>query len=328
MATLATPASFTGVWITIWSPVERSSIRNWPARYNRRRHQRRCWTGIRLLGGRKTGVVLSRPRERARAIESNPRLGTQALIQLTDLGLAWKSAAGDLDAFVFSQSTGQPAAGAAVRLLDDENQVLQESLADAGGLAHLKCPTNAQWLAAALGQDFHALKIEDHEIPLYSFDLPRLWPGEAAPARPVMIFSDREFYRPKETLHLKALARDWTRGGLAVPPGLAGTLECFDARGKSFFSNNVQFSACGACSVDVPLPAGPCGDYVARFHLGDSDYEHDFQVAEFQPNPFEVSVQARPEYAAGEKVEIPVSAHYYFGQPLSAGACQMDDGGG
>jgi uncharacterized protein YfaS (alpha-2-macroglobulin family) len=284
-----------------------------------------------LLGGRKTGVVFVEA-ERARESESSsPRLGTQSLIQLTDLGLAWKSAAGDLDAFVFSQSTGQPAAGAAVRLLDDENQVLRESLTDAGGLAHLKCPTNAQWVAAALGQDFHALKIADHEIPLYSFDLPRRWPGEAAPARPVMIFSDREFYRPNETLHLKALARDWTRSGLAVPTGLAGTLECFDVRGKSFFSNNVQFSACGAFSADVLLPAGPCGGYVARFHLGDSDYAHGFQVAEFQPNPFEVSVQARPEYAAGDKVEIPVSAHYYFGQPLSRARVQwtmeVDEGG-
>jgi uncharacterized protein YfaS (alpha-2-macroglobulin family) len=283
-----------------------------------------------LLGGRKTGVVFVEAERVGESERSNPRLGTQSLIQLTDLGLAWKSAAGDLDAFVFSQSTGQPAAGAAVRLLDDENQVLRESLADAGGLAHLKCPTNAQWVAAALGQDFHALKIADHEIPLYSFDLPRLWPGEAAPARPVMIFSDREYYRPNETLHLKALARDWTRGGLVVPTGLAGTLECFDARGKSFFSNNVQFSACGACSADVPLPAGPFGGYFARFHLGDSDYAHGFQVAEFQPNPFEVSVQARPEYAAGDKVAIPVSAHYYFGQPLSRArvkwTMEVDDG--
>src|ERR1700722_10905257 len=76
-------------------------------------------------------------------------------------------------------------------------------------------------------------------------------------------------------------------------------------------------SARGACSVDVPLPTGPCGDYVARFHLGGSDYEHRFQVREFQPNPFEVSVQARPEYAAGDPVEIPVSARYYFGQSLA-----------
>jgi uncharacterized protein YfaS (alpha-2-macroglobulin family) len=46
-------------------------------------------------------------------------------------------------------------------------------------------------------------------------------------------------------------------------------------------------------------------------------YDHAFELQELQPNPFEVAVQAKPEYAAGDKVEIPVSARYYFGQPLS-----------
>jgi uncharacterized protein YfaS (alpha-2-macroglobulin family) len=271
----------------------------------------------RILGGRKTGVVFLEAERAGARGESNPRLGTQALIQLTDLGLAWKSAGGYLDAFVFSQSTGRPAAGAAVRLFDDENQVLQEALTDARGLANLKCPTNAQWLAASLGQDFHALKIEGHGIPLYGFDLPQSIGGEAGDARPVLVFSDREYYRPNETLHLKALAREWTRDGLSVPSELAGTLECLDARGKSFFSNSVQFSARGACSVDVPLPSGPCGNYIARFQLAGLVYDHAFQLQELEPNPFEVAVQAKPEYAAGEKVEIPVSARYYFGKPLS-----------
>jgi uncharacterized protein YfaS (alpha-2-macroglobulin family) len=271
----------------------------------------------RVLGGRKTGVIFVEAERAKTGYESGPRLGAQALLQLTDLGLAWKSAAGSMDAFVFSQSTGRPAAGAKVRLLDDENQLLQESLTDAAGLALMPCPTNAQWLAAALGQDFHALKIEDHRMSRYGFDLQYSWEGEVTNPQPVMVFSDREIYRPNETLHLKALARDWTRNGLAIPSALAGTLECFDARGKSCFSNIVQFSARGACSADVPLPSGPCGDYIARFHLGGADYEHTFQVREFQPNPFEVNVQARPEYAAGDKVEIPVSARYYFGQPVS-----------
>ena len=63
-----------------------------------------------LLNGRKTGVVFIEAERANGLFESKPRLGTQALIQLTDFGLVWKSAAGDLDAFVFSQSTGLPAA--------------------------------------------------------------------------------------------------------------------------------------------------------------------------------------------------------------------------
>jgi uncharacterized protein YfaS (alpha-2-macroglobulin family) len=284
----------------------------------------------RILRGRKTGVVFVEAERAREQFEHAGHLGAQALIQVTDLGLAWKAAAADLDAFVFSQSTGRPAAGAAVRLFDDENLLLEEAVADSGGLAHLTCPTNAQWLAAALGQDFHVLKLQAHGIPLYNLGVPLYWAGEAATDRPVMIFSDRPVYRPNETLHLKALARDWTGDGLAVPPSLAGTMECLDARGKSFFLTNVHFSTRGACAVDVPLPVGPCGDYSARFHLDHSEYDHAFQVREFQPDPFEVTVQAKPEYAAGASVEIPVSARYYFGQPLSRArvkwTMEIDDG--
>ncbi len=284
----------------------------------------------RILGGRKTGVVFVEAERAQEQYEYAGHLGAQALIQVTDLGLAWKGAAGDLDAFVFSQSSGRPAAGAAVRLFDDENQLLEEAIADSDGLAHLTCPTNAQWLAAALGQDFHVLKLQAHGIPLYNFGVPLYWAGEPATDRPVMIFSDRVLYRPNETLHLKALARDWTSDGLAVPPSMAGTVECFDARGKSFFLTNIHFSARGACAVDVPLPEGPCGGYSARFHLDQSDYDHAFQVREFQPDPFEVTVQAKPEYAAGTPVEIPVSARYYLGQTLSRArvkwTMEIDDG--
>ncbi len=48
-----------------------------------------------MLGGRETGVVFVEAERAGGRSESRPRLGTQALIQLTDLGLAWKSAAGE-----------------------------------------------------------------------------------------------------------------------------------------------------------------------------------------------------------------------------------------
>jgi uncharacterized protein YfaS (alpha-2-macroglobulin family) len=71
----------------------------------------------RILGERKTGVVFVEAERAQEPYEHAGHLGAQTLVQVTDLGMAWKAAAGDLDAFVFSQSTGRPAAGAAVRLL-------------------------------------------------------------------------------------------------------------------------------------------------------------------------------------------------------------------
>ena len=76
-------------------------------------------------------------------------LGTQALIQLTDLGLVWKRARTGVDVFVFSHSTGQPVPGATARLFSNENEPLRETATDAKGLAHLSANTNADWVAVA-----------------------------------------------------------------------------------------------------------------------------------------------------------------------------------
>jgi len=58
-----------------------------------------------MLAGRKTGVVFLDAARVTGESESNPTLGTQALIQLTDLGLVWKKASTGVEVFVFSHST-------------------------------------------------------------------------------------------------------------------------------------------------------------------------------------------------------------------------------
>ena len=83
-------------------------------------------------------------------------LGTQALIQPTDLGMAWKTGTTQLQAFIFSYNTAQPVTNARVQLFSDENELLQESH-HAAGLASLPL-TNAEWLAVQQGQDLHALE--------------------------------------------------------------------------------------------------------------------------------------------------------------------------
>ena len=125
-----------------------------------------------ILSGRKTGVVFLDAERVKGESESSPTLGTQALIQLTDLGLVWKKARTGADVFVFSHSTGRPVSGATARLFSDENEPLQEAVTDASGLAHLGANTNADWVAVQLGDDFHAALLNENGVWLYRFDLP------------------------------------------------------------------------------------------------------------------------------------------------------------
>ena len=271
----------------------------------------------RMLGGRKTGVVfLDASRVRGEA-DTAPALGTQALIQLTDLGLEWKKAPTGVDVFVFSHASGRPVPGATARLFSDENEPLREALTDASGVAHLAADTNAAWVAAQLGEDFHAALLKEDRVWLYHYDLPATGSDEQESPYRVMLFSDRDEYRPGEELHLAALVREWSDQGLRVPPTLAGTLTCHDPRGRQFFQTNATFTASGAWSAQVPLPVTARGHYTAHLHLGTNEYTHPFSVHDFQPSAFEISLNPKPVYGAGEKIELPVSARYLFGKQLS-----------
>jgi alpha-2-macroglobulin len=271
----------------------------------------------RMLAGRKTGVVFLDADPARSESDSQPSLGTQALIQLTDLGVVWKKALSGVDVFVFSHATGQPVAGATARFFSDENEPLCQTLTDAGGQAHLPANTNAEWVAVQHGDDFHAALLNQNRVWLYRFDLPCTGSDTQEAARRVMMFSDRNVYRPGEEMHLEALVREWSDQGLSVPAGLTGTLDCVDTRGRQFFQTNAVFSVIGSWSVQVPLPIASRGTYSARLHLGTNEYLHVFQVQDFQPSAFEIALKSKSVFAADEKIAVPVSAHYLFGKRLT-----------
>ena len=270
-----------------------------------------------LLAGRRTGVAFLDAERVTGDSERSPALGTQALIQLTDLGLVTKRSRAGVDVFVFSHSTGQPVAGATARLFNDENQALDEAVTDTGGRAHLRASNTADWVAVQKGDDFHAVVLKTDRVWRYGFDLSIAGSEEQEAPRRVMLFSDRNVYRPGEVVQLEALVRDWEEQGLSIPIGLTGTLYCTDARGRQFFQTNIALSTSGAWSGPIPLPATTRGFYSARLHLATNDYHYGFQVQDFQPNAFELSVQAKPTLAPDEPITVPVSARYLFGKPLA-----------
>jgi len=270
-----------------------------------------------ILTGRNTAVVFLEAERVAEGMNGEERLGTQAVIQLTDLGVIWKNAPAELEAFVFSHSTGQPVSGAAVRLLSDESEPLCQATTSGDGMVQMPAHTNAQWLAVQLGEDFHALEIREHRVPLYSFHLPAADLSEGNDPRRVLLFSDRELYRPGETMQFKAVVRDWTDRGLTIPANLTGTLVCSDAHERRFFETNVDFSMAGSCAAAVPINCESRGSYRSVLHLGKQEYAYVFQVQDFRPSAFEVALHAKPAYGPGEKIGVPLSARYYFGKPLS-----------
>jgi len=268
-----------------------------------------------LLSGLTSGVFFVEA-ERT-GLGGGPALGAQTVVQLTDLGAVWKNSDWETRAFVFSYSTGRPVKGASVRLFTDENECVRETATDAEGMARLDAVTNASWLVVQAGQDLHALPLRENNLPSWWFSDTR-WLPDVNPNRlRFALFSDRDIYRPGETVHLKVIGRELTESGLRIPAGAMGTISCIDARGRLVHQTNVVLSSLGSGSISLPLPPqGVRGGYRADLRVGVQEQSLPFQVAEFEPAAFDVQLDCKPVYAHDERPAIPVRARYLFGKAL------------
>lgn len=246
---------------------------------------------------------------------SENRVGPQGIVQLTDLGLASKTGAEMTTVWVFSHDTARSLAGVSVSLRSEENEVLAESVTDGEGLVRLVNRPGAAWLLAELGADRHAQRLSEGQVSTWRFDIPNER-SEPSPLR-LFAFSDREAYRPGETVHLKVLARTWQRDGWHFSTNDTVELKLNGPRGDALLQTNLVLSDTGAGEWTWESPHGTRGTYHATLTCGEGTLTHSFEVRDFQPAAFEVTVGAQPVYAAGEPLVVPVQARYLFGQPLA-----------
>jgi uncharacterized protein YfaS (alpha-2-macroglobulin family) len=284
------------------------------------------WNGI--LGANAPGAVFLQAEARLVENQPRPRVGTQALIQITDLGLVWKMTGGELLVHCFSQQTGLPLGGVTLRAVSEDNEFLTRVVTDAGGLSLLPWPTNATWLLAEKDGDLHALRPEVDELYLYQFDLPSVW-GRQEARHLGQIFSDRPVYRPGELVHLKAILRDLQPdGSLAPVPGGSATLVLQNARGVTLVRTNLGLNAHGSVAYDFTLPKdAERGDYQVEIHRQESASQHSFRVADVQANGFAVHLSPPVALNLEGDYLCPLGGRYFLGAPLTQGEVQWSISG-
>jgi uncharacterized protein YfaS (alpha-2-macroglobulin family) len=274
----------------------------------------------RILGADAHGPVFLEATTTWNAAGVSKRTGTEALVQVTDLGLVWKRAPDAVLVEVFSYASGRPLPGVAVRLLTRENGVAAETSTDASGLARLQPTGEAAFVTAETADDLRAAALDEGGIPTYGFNLPIAWQQDTNTLQ-VLLFSDRPVYRRGETAHLKAIAREWRDGEFAVPGGETVTLRALNAQGQTFLETNLVFGPRGSLAFPVALPPVSLGEYRVELRRADRPEvvvgQHDFRVEEYEPNAFEVTLKAAPEVPAGETPAVALNARYLLGQPLT-----------
>ncbi|HEX8294975.1 MAG TPA: alpha-2-macroglobulin family protein [Chthoniobacteraceae bacterium] len=282
-----------------------------------------------IIGKGKTGVVLITA-EQSGEVEGR-RPGVQAIIQVTDLGVVWKKSKTETFAHVFSLATGSPLAGVKLRFITPENESIGEAITDATGAAKLPAAEKARYLLAQKDADLHLVPLDDgiNQLSLYRFKIPHHdFEDEeesaegSASGRQVLLFTERGVYKPGEVVHLKGLVRDTTAGKPRIPSGTKAQLKAFDQREREIFSREVTVSPLGSLNADIQLPTANLGTYRATLTFGteaepDGVAEHNFEVQEYTPNAFEISIGGPKATIGAVPLELPVAAKYLMGKSLS-----------
>ena len=261
---------------------------------------------------------------RARVPGADPYDGNAAAqwFIVTDLGIATMRGADGLHVFVRSLNTAKARAGVKVDLVATNNMVLGSAMTDAAGYAGFGAGLmngrdgNAPALVtvADQGRDFAFLSLKEA-----AFDLSdRGVAGRTAPL-PVDVFltTERGAYRPGETVHALALARDQKAEAIGNLPLTAIILR---PDGVEYGRELLVDQGAGGRVLTLDLPnSAQRGTWNIRLYAdpeGDQLASQGFLVEDLMPEriDFDLSLPEGP-IRASDRPAISVDARYLYGAP-------------
>ncbi len=301
-----------------------------------------------LTGGKRSGFY----RVEIAAIEDttwrNPR---SLFIQLTTLGVTAKFSPESTIAWVTRLSDASPVEGAEVRILDTNGRMLWQGRSGRQGFVH--APGWTSWDVPADPEDWWgapdlrivanfegataAITTQWNEgIEAWRFPVSHIPGGRGRAARGV-VFSDRNLYRPGETVHLKGLMRLADGRGLSRPDSDRVFVKVTGPQGDEL-KTEVRPLAGGAFDLDVALPpAATPGYYEVRAVPGTSAprdenwwseeaaaVEGSFRVSEFRPTRLSATVSlGGSRLRFGGRAPVSVTGRSLAGSALSNRALRL-----
>lgn len=275
-----------------------------------------------ILGEQKTGAVLLTAESIDPVTAEHKRVGTQAVIQLTDLGVVWKRDRNSLSVHIFSLTKGQGLEGVKLRLLDPETKQIENSVTttDKDGNANLLSENEARWIFAEHEGDAHLVGIRNGEamVPLYRLGITDSGEEESETGS-VFLFTERGVYKPGDVVHLKGFARSLDAGEASIPAGKTLRVTVNDAKDREIFNKQITLSDFGSFAEEIALSSEALGTYrvAVRGEKGDRlTGLCGFQVQQYRPNAFEISIPPPPTSSGPAHLDFAIGTKYFMGKPL------------
>ncbi|MGV6872860.1 alpha-2-macroglobulin family protein [Pseudochelatococcus sp. B33] len=269
-------------------------------------------------------VLTARPAGGPPADEDYSQRATQWFV-VSDLGLTALSNAGGLRVLVRSLASAAPLAGAELKLVARNNEVLASAASnDRGeftfdaGLGRGQGGARPSLLVATTPQgDYNFLDLEQAPFDLTD----RGVAGRAAPGPlDAQVFSERGVYRTGETVYVTTLLRDASGNAAA---GLPVTLVARRPDGVEYRRAVVADQGLGGRAWSLPLLAGAAhGTWRVQAYIdpkGEPVGETTFLVEDYLPERIDVKLAPQAEELAwGTDAVVDVSADFLYGAPAAA----------
>jgi alpha-2-macroglobulin len=270
------------------------------------------------------------------------RRNSQALVQLTDIGLAWKLTTAEAFIYAFSCDTGAPLPGVKLELFGEDATALQSATTDAAGLATIPRSEAVRHLHASLGADGYLTTFDStlDTVGLWHFPIRYSYNKSAVASRKAFLFTDRSLYRPGETVRLKGIIRNQRGNAIELTKPSPARIVIVDPTDKEIHSSPVTLSETGSFDFIYSLPAGKTGTHTIRLEYPEelaqaealeeqwekqeaivesARFELPLRVEEFRRNAFEVTQTIVTPAPGATSIAADLTAKYYQGQPVAAG---------
>ncbi|MBM4030434.1 MAG: hypothetical protein FJ291_01455 [Planctomycetes bacterium] len=136
----------------------------------------------------------------------------------------------------------------------------------------------------------------------------------------ILIYTDRPVYRPKQTVHAKFLVRrfNFETDRFDFKPDEELQVFIRDPKYNEVLKRTLKTNEFGAADLSMVLGDEPPLGYYNVQVSGPNGYGYGyFMVEEYKKPEYEVEVKADKTHAIfGDKVNLAVSARYYFGEPV------------
>lgn len=269
------------------------------------------------------------------AARSVPFDGSQArvILAVSQYQVTLKKSLSTSLVWVTDLQSGQPVADLPVTLkLQPWQGSLQEigtATTDDEGVAFLEYETLSQqedgFFYALVGDtaepdEAFGVALNNWENGIQRLDYNGVQTEDWTPPYNGVVYTERNIYRPGQTVYFKGIVRADNDAAYQVPPS-GTTVEVIlnDAQFNEIYKERLPLNEMGSFNGFFELgEEASLGNYTLSANLNQQSYfSHNFNVAAYRKPEFLVNVTAdKPEYAQGEIIQVVAETEYFAGGPV------------